>query len=49
MQRDPVMGDEGNYMYSLGLTFNLPGQRARRHAAVAEPNSEITMATKAYL
>lgn len=46
MQRDPVMGSEGNDMYSLGLAFNLPVQRARRHAAVAESNSEITMATE---
>ena len=44
MQRDPVMGGEGNDMYSLGLTFNLPVQRTRRHAAVAESNSGITMA-----
>jgi outer membrane protein, heavy metal efflux system len=46
MQRDPVMGGEGNDLYSLGLTFNLPVQRARRHAAVAESNSEVTMATE---
>jgi outer membrane protein, heavy metal efflux system len=46
MQRDPVMGGEGYDMYSLGLTFNLPVQRGRRHAAVAEANSEIAMATE---
>ncbi|MBW4055617.1 MAG: TolC family protein [Proteobacteria bacterium] len=46
MQRDPVMGGEGNDMYSLGLTFNLPVQMSRRHAAVAESNSNITMATE---
>lgn len=46
MQREPVMGNGGYDMYSLGVTFNLPLQRARRHAAVAEANSEITMAAE---
>jgi len=46
MQRDSFNGSEGNDMYSLGLTFNLPVQRERRNAAVAESNSEITMATE---
>ena len=46
MQRDPAMGSSGDDMYSLGLTFNLPVQRERRHAAVAEANSEIAMATE---
>jgi cobalt-zinc-cadmium efflux system outer membrane protein len=46
MQRNPVMGGEGYDMYSLGLTFNLPVQRERRHAAVAEANAGITMATE---
>ncbi|BDV42881.1 RND transporter [Geotalea uraniireducens] len=46
MQREPVMGNGGYDMYSLGVTFNLPLQRARRHAAVAEANSEITMASE---
>jgi len=46
MQRDSFKGSEGNDMYSLGLTFNLPVLRARLHAAVAESNSEITMATE---
>jgi outer membrane protein, heavy metal efflux system len=46
MQRDPAMGGDGNDMYSLGLTFNLPVNRARRHAAVAEANSGISMATE---
>ena len=31
-------------MYSIGVSFNLPVQRASRKAAVAESNSEITMA-----
>jgi len=46
MQRDPAMGSDGADMYSLGLTFNLPMQRERRHAMVAESNSEIRMATE---
>jgi cobalt-zinc-cadmium efflux system outer membrane protein len=46
MQRDPVMGNEGNDMYSLGVTFNLPVQRERRHAAVAEANAGIAMAAE---
>lgn len=46
MQRGPAMGEEGLDMYSLGVTFNLPVQRARRHAMVAESYSEITMATE---
>ena len=46
MQRDPAMGNEGLDMYSLGVTFNLPVQRERRHAAVAESNAGIAMATE---
>jgi len=38
MQRDPAMGSEGLDMYSLGVTFNLPVQRERRHSTVAEAN-----------
>jgi len=45
MQRQPSMNDDGLDMYSLGVTFNLPVQRQRRHAMVAEANSETTMAT----
>ncbi|MDD2736404.1 MAG: TolC family protein [Desulfuromonadaceae bacterium] len=44
MQRDPAMGNEGLDTYSLGVTFNLPLQRERRHAMVAESDSEIRMA-----
>lgn len=44
MQRDPAMGGEGLDMYSLGVTFNLPLQRERRHAMIAESDSEIRMA-----
>jgi outer membrane protein TolC len=46
MQRDRVGEDAGDDMYSLGVTFNLPVQRGRRHAMAAESSSEITMATE---
>jgi outer membrane protein TolC len=46
MQREPAMESDGADMYSLGVTFNLPFQRERRHAMVAESNSEISMATE---
>lgn len=46
MQRDRFAGSTGDDMYSLGVTFNLPVQRARRQAMVAESSSEITMATE---
>ena len=46
MQRERFEGSSGDDMYSLGLTFNLPVQRARRQAMVAESSSEITMATE---
>jgi len=44
MQRDPAMGNEGDDMYSLGVTFNLPLQTGRRQAMAAESSSEATMA-----
>lgn len=45
MQREPTgMGSEGYDMYSAGLSFNLPIQRERRHAMVAETEAEIRMA-----
>ncbi|MDA8412900.1 MAG: TolC family protein [Desulfobacteraceae bacterium] len=46
MQREPAMGGEGLDMYSLGVTFNLPVQQARRHAMVAESDSEVNMASE---
>lgn len=46
MQRDPVGDEKGDDMYTAGITFNLPVQRARRQAMVAEANAEITMATE---
>lgn len=44
MQRDGVKGQMGEDMYSLGVTFNLPFQREKRSAAVAEARSEAAMA-----
>ena len=44
MQREPTMGEEGFDMYGAGITFNLPVQRERRHAMVAEAESETRMA-----
>lgn len=44
MQRDPAMESPGDDMYSLGVSFNLPVQRERRHAMVAETESEYRMA-----
>jgi outer membrane protein TolC len=46
MQRDPVGDEKGKDMYSAGVTFNLPVQRARRRAMVAEANAETTMAAE---
>ncbi len=46
MQRDPVMEEPGDDMYSLGVTFNLPINRQRRHAMVAEAMAETRMATQ---
>jgi len=44
MQREPAMGGQGLDMYSLGVTFNLPLQRERRQAMVAQSDSEVRMA-----
>jgi outer membrane protein TolC len=45
MQRDRIDDQEAGYdMYSLGLTFNLPLQRDRRHAMVSEAVAETGMA-----
>ena len=46
MLREPTPGNDGADMYSLGVTFNLPVQRERRHAMLAESASEKTMATE---
>lgn len=45
MQREPVMEGPGDDMYAAGVSFNLPIQRQRRHAMVAETESEQRMAT----
>ena len=44
MQRQRAMGSDGSDMYSLGVTFNLPIQRERRQAMLAESSSEVNMA-----
>ena len=46
MQRDSFEMSTGDDMYSLGVTFNLPVQRQRREAMLAESSSEIAMATE---
>ena len=46
MQRDKFDMSDGADMYSLGVTFNLPVQKQRRQAMVAESSSDITMATE---
>ena len=46
MQRDAAGMEPGDDMYSLGVTFNLPVQRTRRQAMVAEASSEIVMANE---
>jgi len=46
MQRERFEGSNGDDMYSLGVTFNLPVQRERRHAMVAESSTGTTMATE---
>ncbi len=45
MQRERFEGSNGDDMYSLGVTFNLPVQRQRRQAMAAESSAEVTMAT----
>jgi outer membrane protein TolC len=44
MFREPAMTDPGYNMFSLGVTFNLPVQRERRQAMLAESSSESGMA-----
>ncbi len=43
MFREESGADPGYNMFSLGVTFNLPLQRERRHAMVAEASSETDM------
>ena len=44
MQRDAVMDDPGYDMYNAGVSFNLPVQRERRRAMVAESEAARRMA-----
>ncbi len=44
MQRDSVMEDPGYDMYNASVSFNLPLQRERRHAMVAESEAARRMA-----
>ncbi len=46
MFREESMNDPGYNMFSLGVTFNLPLQRERRRAMVAESSSETSMVTE---
>jgi len=46
MQRDSFEGSNGDDMYSLGVTFNLPVYRHHRHEMVAEADSSVRMATE---
>jgi outer membrane protein TolC len=46
MFREAAMGDPGYNMFTVGVTFNLPFQQARRHAMLAESSSETTMAAE---
>lgn len=46
MQRNKFEGSNGDDMYSLGVTFNLPVRKERRQAMVAESTSEVSMATE---
>jgi outer membrane protein TolC len=45
MQREPVGGEEGFDMYSLGVTFNLPVYQHHRHEMLAEADSSVRMAS----
>jgi outer membrane protein TolC len=44
MQRDSIMDDPGYDMYNASVSFNLPIQRERRHAMVAESEASKRMA-----
>ena len=43
MFREQAMEDPGYNMFTVGMTFNLPLQRERRQAMLAESSSETTM------
>ena len=44
MLREAAIGDPGYNMFTVGVTFNLPLQRERRQAMLAESSSESVMA-----
>ena len=44
MQKDSLMDDPGYDMYNASVSFNLPLQRERRHAMVAESDASRRMA-----
>ena len=44
MQRESIMDDPGYDMYNASISFNLPLQRERRHAMVAESDAAKRMA-----
>jgi outer membrane protein TolC len=44
MQKDSIMEDPGYDMYNASVSFNLPLQRERRHAMVAESDASRRMA-----
>jgi outer membrane protein TolC len=46
MFREASMNDPGYNMFSLGVTFNLPLQRERRQAMLAESSSETAMSVE---
>ncbi|NTW99292.1 MAG: TolC family protein [Geobacteraceae bacterium] len=46
MFREAAMSDPGYDMFTVGVTFNLPFQRERRQAMLAESTSETSMAAE---
>jgi outer membrane protein TolC len=46
MQRESIMDDPGYDMFDANISFNLPIQRERRHAMVAESEASQRMATE---
>ncbi|MBK5275864.1 MAG: TolC family protein [Desulfuromonadales bacterium] len=46
MFREASMNDPGFNMFSLGVTFNIPFQQAKRRAMLAESSSETDMAVE---
>lgn len=46
MQRDPVLDSPGDDMYNATVSFNIPLQRERRHAMIAESEAAQRMASE---